>query len=341
MTLPSTTLELNRCIFGDALKVLRTLPDGVFDACISSPPYWRLRSYDCRGQYGLEATPEKYIRKQVAVFREIRRVLHKRGSLWLVIGDSAAASGCGGGGRFMKERGEGAWSMQAQLKGFCKASRGLKRKDMVGIPWMLAFALRADGWYLRQDIIWEKLNPQPESVKDRPSRAHEYVFLLSKSPGYYYNGAAIREATTGNAHPRGDGLNPKARANATGSRQNESFSGATSGYSQAADRNARSVWTFPSEPYSGAHFAPFPTALVKRCMLAGCPEGGVVIDPYIGSGTVGRVAEDLGRRWLGIELGKHYAPLIARRTAQKGMLFHEPPEPARHEPEQFDLEVGA
>jgi DNA modification methylase len=332
--------RLDSVAFGEALRVLRRIPDGTFHCCVSSPPYWRQRDYGHPKQLGLEATPGLFVKRLVRIMREVRRTLRDDGSLWLNLGDTAASQGCGGGGRFMAERGEGAWSARAQLKGFNKIPPGLKRKDIIGVPWLAAHALQADGWYLRSDIIWAKPNPQPESVKDRPTKAHEYVFLLTKSDSYYYNHTAIREPVTGNAHPRGHGVNPKAKANAAGSRQNASFSAATSGL-LLEERNARDVWTIPSEPYDGAHYAVMPTELARRCILAGCPEGGAVLDPFIGSGTVGAVAERLGRHWFGIDLvEKDYGPLIAERTAQMGMFFDQP-QGTNQEKAGDDRESGA
>jgi site-specific DNA-methyltransferase (cytosine-N4-specific) len=208
---------------------------------------------------------------------------------------------------------------------------GLKPKDMVGIPWRVAFALQAAGWYLRADVIWAKPNPMPESVSDRPTKAHEYLFLLTKSPAYHYDADAIKEPASDTSHPRGSGVNPKAGKNeGTGDRrkdgfngrwrvkQNASFSAALRGTVET--RNKRSVWTIPTEPTPDAHFATFPRKLVEPCILAGCPLGGVVLDPFGGSGTVGRVAEDLGRRWLLFDLNPSYAQIARRKTAQTGLL---------------------
>jgi DNA modification methylase len=317
----SEALQLNRTIIGDCRQSLCGLPAGTFQCCVTSPPYWGLRNYGHPQQIGLEKTPEEFVAELVAVFREVHRVLRNDGTLWLNIGDSYAAAGCGGGGRFMDERGPGAWSTRSQLKGF-KKTAGLKHKDMVGIPWMLAFALRADGWWLRSEIVWAKPSPMPESVKDRPTKSHEKVFLLAKSRDYLYNEKAIREPVSGGAHPRGNGVNPKARANAAGNKQNANFSAAVNGL--VDDRNARDVWTIAAEPYSGAHFATMPKELARRCILAGSLEGAAVLDPFFGSGTVGLVAESLGRKWLGLELNPEYAPLIAKRTAQVGLAFEEP-----------------
>lgn len=329
---------LNRFVIGSALRELRKIPDGTFHCCVTSPPYWGLRDYQARGQYGLERAPQLYVRKLVALFREVRRVLRPDGTLWLNLGDSYAGSPGGWQGK-NGQRASRTFTARIDL---AKRGAGLKPKDLVGIPWLTAFALRADGWWLRSEIIWEKPNPQPESVADRPTKAHEQVFLLSRSRRYYYDAAAISEPVSGTAHPRGAGVNPKARVSAPGSKQNASFSGACRGLVER--RQARDVWTIASEPFDGAHFATFPRALARRCVLAGCPEGGAVLDCFFGSGTVGEVAERHGRRWFGIELQRAYEPLIEQRTKQAGMVFHEQPaaEPeSDEEPEQQAELFGA
>ncbi len=325
---------------GDALDVLKTVPDCTFHTCVTSPPYWQLRNYGADGQYGLEETPEQFVDNMVALFREVRRVLRDDGTLWLNLGDTYAGAGRGGGGTFMSERGDGSWKGPAACNGFRMPPPGLKHKDLVGIPWRVAFALQADGWYLRSDIIWHKPNPMPESAKDRPTKAHEYVFLMSKSAQYYYDAESIKEPVTGNAHPRGQGINPKStRSNNgvgwgyadTGARgiakprckQNPSFSSAVKNLVER--RNKRSVWTVATQPFSGAHFATFPPNLIKPCILAGCPTGGLVLDPFLGSGTTGQVAEELGRHWFGIELNPDYENIIRQRTAQKGLFFEDCP----------------
>lgn len=318
-----TSFALNRAVIGDCRETLRDVPDRTFHCCVTSPPYWGLRDYGHERQIGLEETPEQYVEQLVQVFREVRRVLRDDGTLWLNIGDSYAATGCGGGGRFMDERGDTAWQTRAQLRGF-KKTAGLKYKDLVGIPWMVAFALRADGWWLRSEIIWAKPSPMPESVKDRPTKAHEQVFLLAKNRHYYYDQAAIREPVTGRSHSRGHAVNPKARANARGNKQNPSFCAAVRHL--VDDRNARDVWTVAAEPYTGAHFATMPRELARRCVVAGAPEGGAVLDPFFGSGTVGAVAESIGRKWFGCELTPAYELLIAKRTAQTGLVYSEPEE---------------
>jgi DNA modification methylase len=328
----SSLLEIH-C--GDALEVLQTLPADSVQCCVTSPPYWGLRDYGVDGQIGLESTPEEFITRVVDVFREVRRVLKPDGVAWVNMGDGYAS---GGGAGVQGSRGQrfGRRHTQETIdlgKRRYDPDRGRKPKDLIGQPWMLAFALRADGWYLRQDIIWHKPNPMPESVTDRCTKAHEYLFLLSKSARYYYDAEALKEPVTGNAHARGVGVNPKAYktpdgwdtskgAGGHGSihrtgrekgkvKQNESFSKAITGL--VDNRNKRSVWTIPSSPYKDAHFATFPANLVKPCVLAGTRAGDAVLDPFAGSGTTGAVALELGRRAVLIELNPDYVRLIRKR----------------------------
>ncbi len=297
---------------GDCLDVLRGLPDQWAHMCVTSPPYWGLRDYGHDGQLGLEETPEAYVARMVEVFAEVRRVLRDDGTLWLNIGDSYASSPASGGpGKQWEGNNQRTPMDRAYLR-----PDGLKPKDLVGIPWRLAFALQADGWYLRSDIIWHKPNPMPESVTDRPTKAHEYVFLLAKSARYYYDADAVREA--GKGLPSGNGF-----AGRQGGARQTAVSGGggrDARHEPGSGRNKRTVWTTATKPYSGAHFACYPPELIKPCVMAGCPEGGIVLDPFFGSGTTGRVAEDLGRRWFGIELNPEYEPLIKARTAQRGLL---------------------
>ena len=311
---------------GDCLEVLRTLPDESVQCCVTSPPYWGLRDYGHDGQIGLESTPEAYVGRMVEVFREVRRVLREDGTLWLNLGDSYAASGVSGLGTTSghgKFRG-GAKTDSRIRERSCPA--GLKVKDLVGIPWRVAFALQADGWYLRQDIIWHKPNPMPESVTDRCTKAHEYVFLLAKSPRYYYDAEAIQENSVDKESI--NGRRPR-KHHALAEMDPTGFGATRLGFlngrsNQAGTtyptRNRRSVWTVTTKPYSGAHFAVMPPDLVKPCILAGCPEGGVVLDPFMGSGTVAAVAQDAGRRAIGIELNPDYCKLIAKRFKQRRIL---------------------
>lgn len=273
-------LPIDQIICGDAHAELKKLPSESVDCCVTSPPYYGLRDYGVNGQIGLEASPEEYVGKLVEVFREVRRVLKPEGTLWLNLGDSFAASG------YSNHKNTGGTKRDDGGKPKHLMGTGLKPKDLIGIPWMVAFALRADGWYLRSDIVWAKPNPMPESVQDRPTKAHEYLFLLSKSERYFFDAEAIKEATTGGAHNRGKGVNPKSKLpaywnNEKGShgsvatkrcKQNESYSRAIT---ETVDRrNKRSVWTIPTQPFPEAHFATFPEALVVPCILAGTSEKG-------------------------------------------------------------------
>lgn len=339
--------ELVTLLQGDCLTHLKNLPDRSIQCCVTSPPYWNLRDYCTDGQLGLEKTPQEYVEKMTEVLREVRRVLKEDGTLWINLGDSYATNGGAHGGRDDNQRGVGAKLTHESGNGYKnprRAPNGLKPKDLVGIPWRVAFALQADGWYLRQDIIWHKPNPMPESVTDRCTKAHEYIFLMSKQERYYYDAEAIKEPVTGNAHARGNGVNPNARlpgnvnppkgqlAYENGdhlqrtkaglldyakrvrarSKQNESFSAAVKDL--VSSRNKRSVWTVPSAPFKGAHFATFPPNLIKPCILAGTKPGDTVLDPFGGSGTTGQVAIELGRKAILIELNPDYGEMIKRRT---------------------------
>lgn len=328
-----------------------------------------------RGQLGLEPTPELFVEHMVAIFREVRRVLRSDGTLWLNIGDSYSSGGHGGGGSFMEMRGgngsldEGAWSHRKDAKGWRNPPPGLKPKDLCGIPWMLAFALRADGWYLRQDIIWSKPNPMPESVTDRCTKAHEYLFLLSKSARYYYDQEAVLEECSPNTNARlsqdveaqigseranggqktngnmkavgrtpaswrgssftdprdmeirpNTGTNRKLAESGSGIKSNESFSNAVC--CLVEKRNKRSVWEVTTQGYSEAHFATFPPKLIEPCILAGCPEGGTVLDPFSGAGTTGLVATRFARNYIGIELNPAYVEMSEERIGQDAPLFN-------------------
>lgn len=301
---------------GDCLEVLRTLPDESIHCCVTSPPYWGLRDYGCDGQIGLEKTPEEYVSKMVEVFREVKRVLRDDGTLWLNLGDSYNGSG-GAGGDYSKG---GLKEGQPKYPGRKVAT--LKPKDLVGIPWMVAFALRADGWYLRQDIIWHKPNPMPESVKDRCTKAHEYIFLLTKSAQYYYDNEAIKEKAVSGTDVGILRSKKQATCNHPSilKRQKEDIDSRTAG---DGNRNKRSVWTITTKPFKEAHFAVFPPELPEICIKAGCPEGGTVLDPFAGAGTTLYVAEQLGRNSIGIELNPDYCDIIRRRMNNLGRLFSE------------------
>ena len=266
-----------RVLVGDALDVLASVPDGAFRCCVTSPPYWGLRDYGIAGQIGAEDQLDAYLAHLVAVSGEIRRTLTDDGTLWLNIGDGYTS---GDRGWRAEDRKNPARAMSYRPP----TPAGLKPKDLIGVPWRLAFALQQDGWYLRADIVWHKPNCQPESVKDRPTRSHEFVFLLSKSERYYYDHEAIREPANGHGRLR----------------------------------NRRTVWSLNTEAFPGAHFATFPPSLVEPCILAGSAPGDTVLDPFLGSGTVGEVATRLGRHCVGIELKPEYADLARQRLGLAG-----------------------
>jgi DNA modification methylase len=291
-------------MIGDCLNVLRGLPDGMAQTCVTSPPYYGLRDYGHAGQIGLEETPDAYLARLVGVFREVRRVLRDDGTLWLNLGDSYAAGGNGGGNK--NDTNVGSLTVGRKLPPF-----GYKPKDLLGIPWMVAFALRADGWWLRQDIIWHKPNPMPESVTDRCTKAHEYVFLLTKSARYFYDADSIREAPTG----RTDALSVINTGADNGREKRTMNNDGTIG------ANARSVWPIATQPYSGAHFATMPPALAERCIKAGSKPGDMVLDPFGGAGTTGLVADRLGRSATLIELNAEYARLARERITADAPLL--------------------
>lgn len=289
---------------GDCLTVLPTLPDKSINCCITSPPYWGLRDYGNDDQIGLEETPEQYVAKMVAVFREVKRVLKPEGTLWLNLGDSYAREGGNTPGVSRHWDGRHLDPGGQHDKRPNASKIGLKQKDLVGIPWMVAFALRSNGWYLRQDIIWHKPNPMPESVTDRCTKAHEYIFLMSKSAKYYYDADAISERLTTKPHPPG---NNKLDASRNDRDQMGKIWGAN------GQRNKRSVWTVTTKPYKEAHFATYPEELIEPCVLAGCPEDGVVLDPFMGAGTTAVVAVKNDRRYIGIELNPDYIEIAEKR----------------------------
>jgi DNA modification methylase len=307
-----------RLLEGDCRELLPRLPTASVHCVVTSPPYWGLRDYGVTGQLGLEPTPEAYVEAMVGIFREVRRVLRDDATLWLNMGDSyAGSSQTGGEGR--ETITGGTRNQQASMHAFRRGLGGYKPKDLVGIPWRLAFALQADGWYLRADIIWAKPNPMPESVTDRPTKAHEYVFLLSKSARYFYDADAVREPAEYGFRPtKGGDIFDRV---GNGGRSPRKTPGVlTYGGDASTGRNLRSVWTLATEPTPEAHFATFPTALASRCILAGSRMGDTVLDPFAGTGTVGAVAEQLGRHSVLIELSPAYVRLADRRTAQLGLF---------------------
>jgi DNA modification methylase len=310
----------HRIIQGDCIEGLRTLPDASVHCCVTSPPYWGLRDYGHDGQIGLESTPEAYVARMVEVFREVRRVLRDDGTCWVNLGDSYAATTKGSGGTGKSTLVGTPNDENGQIFTPRRLDIGsLKPKDLVGIPWRVAFALQADGWWLRQDIIWHKPNPMPESVRDRCTKAHEYVFLLTKSDRYFYDAEAVSEPVScvrgpGNKKPlkgvEEDGEKHRTRAGLHKAAERWREEG------PPESRNRRSVWTITTKPYSGAHFAVMPPDLVEPCIKAGCPEGGTVLDPFAGSGTTLAVAAELGRSGIGCELNPEYIELANQRIAK-------------------------
>jgi DNA modification methylase len=302
-----------KIIVGDVRTAMQLIPDQSVQTCITSPPYWGLRDYGKGDQIGLEETPEQYVDQMVQVFREVWRVLKDDGTLWLNIGDSYA-------GNMSRASNNGRAGFGSEREGvFSRMPDGLKPKDLIGIPWRLAFALQADGWYLRQDIIWAKPNPMPESVTDRCTKSHEYVFLLTKSRQYLYDHEAIKETAL---------TEPKARdKNAEGYQadyaKGERFSAGERVFGADGMRNKRDVWTVATKPYKGAHFAVMPEALVEPCILAGSAAGDTVLDPFTGSGTVGMVALRHNRNFVGTELNPEYAELAVNRIYNDAPLLNE------------------
>ena len=338
-------MKLNHIYQGNVLDRLKDLQDRSVQCVVTSPPYWGLRDYGVDGQLGLEETPKKYVKNLVNVFREVRRVLKDDGTLWLNLGDSYSSGGLIQNGNHTglakaKERYDGVprnpknesrmnFSVASVKR---KISGNLKPKDLIGIPWRVAFALQADGWYLRQDIIWHKPNPMPESVTDRCTKAHEYIFLLSKSAKYFYDADAISEKAK---YYNITGMD------ATGYKDAHSFNGkhknlmdkGQSIYSMhvkrskgegepdtEGKRNKRSVWKINTKPYKEAHFAVFPEELPTLCIKAGSKESDVILDPFFGSGTTGWVAQRLGRKWIGIELNPEYIKIAKNRFIQQDLF---------------------
>ena len=308
-----------RILVGDCRVTLPTLPERSVRCCVTSPPYWGLRDYGHGEQIGLESTPDAYVEQLVAVFREVRRVLTDDGTLWLNLGDSYAGSGKGPAGNLGKKNDERNMTHTSATQNI---PHGLKPKDLVGIPWRVAFALQADGWYLRSDIIWHKPNPMPESVTDRPTKSHEYVFLLSKAERYFYDAEAIQEPCLNTPEQQ---IAKRNKAPHKGQTDPGGMRETTGGFDKITKvyevRNARSVWTIATQPFSGAHFAVFPEALPERCIKAGSATGDTVLDPFTGSGTTGQVAIQLGRSFVGCELNPAYADLARKRIGGAAPLF--------------------
>lgn len=362
---------MKQCYFGHCIDTLRDLAAAGVRAqtCVTSPPYWGLRDYgippvhwpaieyvpmaglvpvsvpEWDGCLGLEPDPLMFVGHMVQVFRAVRDALSDDGTCWVNLGDSYAGS-WGAQGRQGKtgelagrtacaQRQIAAASKRESGTGSLARTPGLKNKDLVGIPWKVAFALQADGWYLRCDVVWSKVNPMPESVTDRPTKAHEYLFLLTKSERYYYDAEAVKEKAKSSGANNGVGFGHgydkefRGRKGRSGNKERKSRPGLENdGRNQQGSvpwegvtRNKRSVWTVPTKPYVGAHFATFPPELIEPCILAGSRPGDIVLDPFFGSGTTGEVAERLGRQWIGCELGRQYEPLQKQRTRQIGLMI--------------------
>lgn len=340
-----------RILRGHVLDRLRELPDESVHCCVTSPPYYGLRDYGVPGQLGLEPTLQEYLDNMVAVFREVRRVLRSDGTLWLNIGDSYAANR-----GYQVPHGDIRGSEAARDagaiggRGMKAATDGFKPKDLMGVPWRLAFALQADGWYLRSEIIWHKKSCMPESVRDRPTKSHEHIFLLAKSESYYYDQVAASEPVTGDPEAARNEWNTKdyeipgqkpqkrtTRTSGKNSTQPKQYShhrivenvararesGADHDNPFGSTRNWRDVWSLGPEPFKEAHFATFPTEIPRRAIVAGCPVGGTVLDPFLGSGTTALVADRLQRDCIGIELNPAYADMAERRIRADSPLFSE------------------
>ena len=314
-------------LVGDVRQRLSDIADGSVQCCVTSPPYWGLRDYGADGQIGLEQTPDAYVSEMVGVFREVRRVLADDGVLWLNLGDTysshkdckstAQTLAKGGSSEIASviEKGKSVSRDSRMLK-----SQGFKNKDLIGIPWRVAFALQADGWYLRQDIIWAKPNPMPESVTDRCTKSHEYLFMLTKSARYYFDNVAIKEPSVSYAADK--------RADKGRFVYDVKFDGTPGTGNQAfvtinETRNKRSVWTISTKPFKGAHFAVMPEALVEPCVLASSRPSDLVLDPFTGSGTVAVVTLKHGRNFVGVELNPEYAEIAKNRIQSSQPMFNE------------------
>jgi DNA modification methylase len=308
---PYYTDEQVTLLLGDALETLRTLPDNSVDCCVTSPPYYGLRDYGIDGQYGIESSPAEYVETMRQVFGEVRRVLAKDGTCWINVGDSYS-----GGNRTTYDADSATKSVRSKGHGVARPVTGLPGKNLLGMPWRLAFALQDDGWILRNAIVWEKPNAMPESITDRLSTRYEQIFLFARSGRYWFDLDAIREPTTGGAHAR------SAAANARWIEKTREVNGGMSGAPSKTlgalkeTRNPGDVWSIPTQPYPEAHFAVFPSDLPIRCIKAGCKPGGTVLDPFSGSGTTGDAARRLGRKYIGIDLNPAYHDLAVKRFAQ-------------------------
>ena len=312
-------MKLNHIYQGNVFDRLKDLPDRSIQCVVTSPPYWGLRDYGSDEQLGLEETPEEYVKNMVKVFREVKRVLRNDGTLWLNLGDCYGRQQGKGFNTNKREGGTNRIQEMQKTSGDIKVKTNLPPKNLVGIPWRLAFALQSDGWYLRQDIIWHKPNPMPESVTDRCTKAHEYIFLLSKSAKYKFNQMLedLKPST----------FNDKRlfNGNYTEQRRDRNYPGNAqqgSGMLRPTNgqANKRSVWSITTKPYKEAHFAVFPDKLPELCIMAGSNEGDIVLDPFFGSGTTGWVAQRLGRKWIGIELNPEYIKIAEKRFIQQDLF---------------------
>jgi len=322
-------MSTHRIITGDCITGMKTLPDGCVHTCITSPPYFGLRNYNGgTEEIGCEQSPEDFVVKMVDVFREVKRILRDDGTLWLNLGDSYASNGCYINSWLEKDHNKDKKHLHTKnhdryedRKAFRGGEYNIKAKDLIGIPWRVAFALQADGWYLRQDIIWSKPNPMPESVTDRCTKAHEYIFMLTKQPRYYYDHEAIKEKSVTNVKrktlPTDEykaGFTPD---EVTGKKTNRGGKSLAYAYPNGLPfRNKRSVWTVTTKPFRGAHFAVYPEDLILPCVLAGCPKDGTVFDPFTGSGTTAVVALKNGRNYIGTELNPEYVQIAEDRIAE-------------------------
>jgi len=320
-------------IVGDNRETLKRLPEQSIQTVVTSPPYWGLRDYGEGDQIGLEPTPDEFVEQLCLVFDEVWRVLKDDGTLWLNLGDSYASFGGksqphrNNNGGFYGSDGNRSQDYAKAGGGFVKprsVTSKLKHKDLVGVPWRVAFALQARGWYLRSDIIWHKPNPMPESVTDRPTKSHEYIFLLTKSPSYYYDHEAIREeasSDSGFAKQRAAGVTNFAKTKDKRFSKDARTGNGYGSYVDSGYRNKRTVWTVNTKPYKEAHFATYPPELIEPCILAGSAEGDIVLDPFSGSGTTGEMALKHGRNYIGLELNPEYATLSEKRLTEAAGMF--------------------
>lgn len=335
-------MEANKIYQHNVLETPWPIEGSSVDCCVTSPPYWGLRDYGVDGQLGLEKSPEEFVENMVKVFTEVHRSLKPTGTLWLNLGDSYAHNGAAYGSQKSTLIGRKQGEEMGKAKRFVKEGLGLKPKDLIGIPWMVAFALRAAGWYLRQDIIWSKPNPMPESVTDRCTKSHEYIFMLSKNEKYYYDAASIKTpaknpdddirriaSATINGKSAPDDIKNgirKTEKQRGHSRRHNGFNdrwdNMTVEEQQSMGANKRSVWNVSTKPFAGAHFATFPEDLILPCILAGCPKGGTVLDCFMGAGTTALVAKSNDRDFIGLELNPEYIQMAEDRLKQNFGMFH-------------------